>query len=467
MLTSKQLFILSTPLKTLFQKVTSFRKKATTSALQPPQAPTLKPFSLPPLKKSFPVPRSAYIHIPFCRRRCYYCDFPVIVTGDASLNSPTTVVPEEERYVDHLIKEIKTNVRLFKNGSDSGEQLMPLKTVYFGGGTPSLLSIPGLERILDVLHSGFGLMEDCEVTVEMDPGTFDKGKLVEFMKLGVNRVSVGVQGFEDDTLKRIGRAHGVGEVYEAVGLLKECGLKNWSMDLIASLPKVGEGEWKMAVEKAIKLDPPHLSVYDLQVEEETKFGRMKERGKLEDKGEDERTDALLWMWKQLKSSGWEHYEISSFAKNGNRSMHNQMYWRNESFFAFGLGATSFVEGYRFARPKRLKKYYDYVEMVSENEGIKASELFQCAKIDNNGYFEDFILNSLRFLHEGLDLEQLSETFGENARACVLEAIEKLSFQERGLIEFFEKNQRFRLCDPEGVLMENTVASGILESTVWR
>lgn len=221
-------------------------------------------------------PTSAYVHLPFCRKRCHYCDFPILALGTSSSSStrPSTVYEEGKEddpritnYVNLLVREIKATRTDFDTNPN-------LETVFFGGGTPSLVPPKLVSLILETLSLNFGLSPDAEISMEMDPGTFDDQKLKELMKLGVNRVSLGVQAFQDELLKACGRAHGVSQVYEAIEFVKQCGVENWSMDLISSLPHQTLEMWEESLRLAIESQPNHVSVYDLQVEQGTKFGNL-------------------------------------------------------------------------------------------------------------------------------------------------------------------------------------------------
>lgn len=217
-----------------------------------------------------PPPTSAYVHLPFCRKRCHYCDFPIIALGSSS-PSPSHHHDNDPRianYIHLLLREIEAT------RSASYDQ-PPLETVFFGGGTPSLVP-PGLvASVLDALRSKFGMCTDPEISIEMDPGTFDGRRMEELLELGVNRVSLGVQAFQEELLRACGRAHGLKEVYEAIDIVTGCnGLENWSMDLISSLPLQTPEMWEESLSQAVDARPTHVSVYDLQVEQGTRFGQL-------------------------------------------------------------------------------------------------------------------------------------------------------------------------------------------------
>lgn len=210
-------------------------------------------------------PASAYVHLPFCRKRCHYCDFPIIALGSSSHNGGDD--PRISSYVETLCREIMAT----KPNSGSWP---PLETVFLGGGTPSLVPPRLVSSVLDALSAKFGVRGDAEISMEMDPGTFDAVAMKELLSLGVNRVSLGVQCFQDELLKSCGRAHGVDEVFEAVEIVKSCGVENWSLDLISSLPYQTPAMWEESLKLCIAAEPTHVSVYDLQVERDTKFGAL-------------------------------------------------------------------------------------------------------------------------------------------------------------------------------------------------
>ena len=215
--------------------------------------------------ENFAIPTSAYLHIPFCRRRCYYCDFPVFVVGDRKNgeNSGTIV-----QYVAVLCQEIQETPNLGAS----------LKTVFFGGGTPSLLSVSQLSNILETLDRKFGIAAGAEISIEIDPGTFTLEQLRGYAAAGVNRVSLGVQAFQDELLQACGRSHSVAEIFEAVEIVRSAGIVNFSLDLISGLPHQTLEQWETSLKSAVEIAPTHLSSYDLIVEQGTAFGRYFEPG---------------------------------------------------------------------------------------------------------------------------------------------------------------------------------------------
>ncbi|KAL3655702.1 hypothetical protein CASFOL_000098 [Castilleja foliolosa] len=411
-------------------------------------------------------PKSAYIHLPFCRKRCHYCDFPIIALG--SSNTPAKNKdyndddPRISNYVDTLCREIKAT----KLDSDNNP---PLETVFFGGGTPSLVPPRLVSSLLDALSSKFGVSGDAEISMEMDPGTFDAEAMEELMNLGVNRVSLGVQAFQDELLKACGRAHGVGEVYEAVEIVKSCGVENWSLDLISSLPHQTSSMWEESLQHTVRAQPTHVSVYDLQVEQDTKFGVLYSPGEYPLPSENQSAEFYKTASRLLRDAGYDHYEISSYSRSGYRCKHNSTYWKNKSFYAFGLGSASYVGGVRFSRPRRLKEYMDYVRNLEDGVVSCVAD----GVIDAKDLAMDVVMLSLRTA-DGLDLKCFTEAFGESLTRSIFEVYRPYS--ESGHVIFSDEGGRnvgtdecmslvsseklafLRLSDPDGFLLSNELLS---------
>ncbi len=210
---------------------------------------------------NFITPSSAYVHIPFCRRRCYYCDFPISVVGDQATGTTSGMI---KQYVEVLCQEIEITPLLGHS----------LETIFFGGGTPSLLTVKQLEHILEQLDQHFGIAADAEISIEMDPGTFSREQLKGYRDAGVNRVSLGVQAFQDELLRVCGRSHNLNDIFAAVDLLRQVEFPDFSLDLISGLPHQTLEQWQASLEAAIKIAPTHISSYDLIIESVTAFGRQ-------------------------------------------------------------------------------------------------------------------------------------------------------------------------------------------------
>ena len=384
-------------------------------------------------------PTAAYIHIPFCRRRCYYCDFPVFVVGDRANGTNSGNI---QLYVDRLGTEIATQVSYER----------PLETIFFGGGTPSLLTVEQLGQILDWLATKFGIAADAEISMEIDPGTFDLAQLQGYLQAGVNRVSIGVQAFQDNLLQLCGRSHTVDDIYQAVELLSHGGVTNWSLDLISGLPQQTLADWEASLAAAIALNPTHIACYDLVVEVQTPFAKQYQPGNTP-LPSDEATAQMFRLAQQtLTRAGYFHYEISSYARTvTNRCRHNLTYWQNQPYYAFGMGAASYLEGYRFTRPRKTQEYYQWIADGCNWHG-------DITTVEDR-FLETFMLG-LR-LSGGVSLRSIESEFGIAPVNKLLKCLQR--YQRQGWVEIAplaNNDNWLRLSDPEGLLFSNVVLTEI-------
>ena len=284
-------------------------------------------------------PTSAYVHIPFCTQICYYCDFSKVFIKNQPVDS----------YLEHLIEEY-----------DSYD-IKKLRTLYIGGGTPTALSAPQLAFLLERLTDKLDLSYLEELTIEANPGDLDQEKIAVLKDSPVNRVSLGVQTFNDRMLKQIGRSHSERDIYENIANLKKAGFDNISIDLIYALPKQTMEDVKINVAKAIALDIPHMSLYSLILENHTVFMNRMRRGKLPLPKEDLEAEMFDYIIAELEKAGFDHYEISNFSKPGFESRHNLMYWDNAEYFGIGAGASGYVDGVRYKNHGPIRHYLQAVE----------------------------------------------------------------------------------------------------------
>lgn len=284
-------------------------------------------------------PTSAYVHIPFCTQICYYCDFSKVFIKNQPVDS----------YLEHLIEEY-----------DSYD-IKKLRTLYIGGGTPTALSAPQLAFLLEKLSDKLDLSYLEELTIEANPGDLDEKKIAVLKDSPVNRVSLGVQTFNDRMLKQIGRSHSEKDIYENIANLKKAGFDNISIDLIYALPKQTMEDVKTNVAKAIALDIPHMSLYSLILENHTVFMNRMRRGKLPLPKEDLEAEMFEYIIAELEKAGFEHYEISNFSKPGFESRHNLMYWDNAEYYGIGAGASGYVDGVRYKNHGPIRHYMQAVE----------------------------------------------------------------------------------------------------------
>ncbi len=384
------------------------------------------------------VIKSAYLHIPFCRRRCFYCDFPITVLGDKGGDSYSNW---QKEYVDFICQEIEIT---------SGYQKYSLDTVFFGGGTPSLLAIEGLKQIFEVLNKYLGINKNAEISLEIDPATFDLSKLKSYQKLGINRVSLGVQSFQNNLLEKCGRTHCQQNIYESVEWIHQAGFNNWSLDLISGLPHQTFEDWLDSLDKAIELEPKHLSCYDLVLEPTTVFGKKYHAGDNPLPPDDVTAQMYKVASEKLRQAGYSHYEISNYAQDGYQSIHNQVYWHNQPYYGFGMGAASYYNNQRFTRPRTRKEYFAWLENLKQHQG--KLDVPHLSKTDQ---LLETLMLGLR-LKEGVNLEFIGDKFGENIQADILKCLS--NFLKNNLVKYDHQTHRLCLNDPEGFLYSNTVLS---------
>ena len=392
------------------------------------------------MAQTYAPPRSAYVHIPFCRRRCFYCDFPISVIGDRQSGDQA---PAISRYVNHLCREIRGTPSLGNS----------LDTVFLGGGTPSLLSVGQLQQILQSLQAQFGLNPGAEVSIEMDPGTFDRDKLQGFLAAGITRISFGAQAFQDELLAACGRSHSVADIYHAYDLLQQEGASNVSFDLISGLPYQGLEQWQQSLGEAIALNPQHLSVYDLIVEPKTVFARRYEPETHPLPDGELAAEFYRQAIAQLQTAGYDHYEISNHAQPGYTCRHNQTYWQNRPYYGFGMGATSYTQGQRLSRPRTRVDYVKWLQQYLEQDGR-----LDAPAVSPNDLILETLMLRLR-LAIGLSISELEENLSPQALKNVIEAI--APYLEQGWVHWGP--EAFRLSDPEGFLFSNSILSTLFNA----
>jgi len=332
---------------------------------------------------------NTYIHIPFCERKCNYCDFTSLKGTDNQI----------EKYVNYLLKEID----IYSKNYDLSEKQ---DTIYFGGGTPSLLPIDSLKRIL----SKFFYDENTEITIEVNPKTVDINKLKEYRNLGINRLSIGIQTFNDENLKVLGRIHNSEEAIEVYNMAREVGFKNISLDIIFSLPNQTLEMLKVDLEKLILLNSEHISIYSLIWEEGTKFFRDLKAGKLKETDNDLEATMYEYIIDYLKSKGYEHYEISNFSKKDFEARHNSIYWENKNYLGLGLSAAGYLGNLRYKNFFHLKDYYDKLDKnilpIDEREELTEADIEQYRYLVGFRLLNNPLIPSKEYLD--FILEQLSE-----------------------------------------------------------
>lgn len=338
-------------------------------------------------------PIGLYIHIPFCIKKCHYCDF-VSFAYDPS---------KVEAYVEHLIKEIN----LHKNTS------YEIKSIFFGGGTPSLLSGQALSKIMAAIKNQWTLSDDVEITLESNPGTWTYEKAKAYKSLGINRISMGVQSLSDNLLKVLGRQHTTSQVYESMAILKKAGFENINLDLMFALPGQTIEDLKESLDKIIDLGPSHISAYSLTYEEGTPLYKY-----VDDKVNDD-IDREMYhqIIKTLKNRGYIQYEISNFSKEGYACVHNMIYWKNIDYIGIGLNAHSYIEGNRQSNVREMDAYIDMIDK-------KQLPVLEINPLTQEDLIFEYIMLGLRLL-EGISISDFNQRFNEDFQMTYQDILQDL------------------------------------------
>lgn len=342
---------------------------------------------------------SLYIHIPFCQRKCNYCDF---LSFDNCNNQMDT-------YVDALVKQIRIH------GSNLGKP--SVKTLFIGGGTPSLLSSSQLTRIMDGIYKNFNCENLYEATIECNPGSITREKAKTMKELGLNRISMGLQSTSDEVLKKLGRVHIYSEFLNNYHMLRDLGFNNINIDLMYSLPGQTLEDWVNTLKQVIELKPEHISAYGLIIEEGTLFYELHEKGNL-DIADEETERKMYWTAVDLlKKAGYIHYEISNFSRKGFECKHNLVYWNLEPYLGIGLGAASYLNGNRTRNTESMDAYLFNMSMNNPYfiEEEAASEVKK---------MEEFMFLGLRKIN-GIDKRVFLEQFGKDIYCVYGDVINKL------------------------------------------
>ena len=366
-------------------------------------------------------PTSAYVHIPFCTQICYYCDFSKVFIKNQPVDS----------YLEHLLEEFQSY------------DIQKLRTLYIGGGTPTALSASQLEVLLDGLTKNLDLSALEELTIEANPGDLDADKIAVLKNSAVNRVSLGVQTFDDKMLKKIGRSHLEKDIYENIDRLKLAGFDNISIDLIYALPGQTMEQVKENVAKAIGLDIPHMSLYSLILENHTVFMNRMRRGKLPLPKEELEAEMFEYIIVELERVGFEHYEISNFSKPGFESRHNLMYWDNAEYYGIGAGASGYVNGVRYKNHGPIRHYLSAVE--EGNARITEEHLSQKEQME-----EEMFLGLRK--KSGVSMARFEEKFGRSFDGLYGEIVRDLV--QQGLMQI--DGDRVRMTK-RGLFLGDTVA----------
>lgn len=367
-----------------------------------------------------------YLHLPFCISKCPYCDFNSYqLKEDNQISS----------YISALYQEITTYSKKLKKSN--------IKTIYLGGGTPTILSGVQIYDILEFCKSKFTIDKDAEITIEANPGTLDGEKIKLLIESGINRLSLGAQSFNNLFLKKLGRIHNTQDIIDSYYLARKEGFNNINIDIMFALPDQTTEDLQITLKKAISLKPDHLSLYNLTIKPGTEYFKKYKKGKLKLPTEDEEFDMYNWAIKFLEESGFEHYEISNFARPYKRSMHNLIYWQNKPYLGIGAGAYSFIKGYRYMNYESPARYTK--EMMSGKLPVDNGE-----KLSLRKRMIETIILGLR-TKDGVGYKKFKTRFGVNLNDIFFKQVNKLVN-----LALLEKGDCKIKLTKKGIFLANTV-----------
>ncbi|MBO5810397.1 MAG: radical SAM family heme chaperone HemW [Bacteroidales bacterium] len=368
-----------------------------------------------------------YIHIPFCKSKCAYCNF-------FSLASESKI----QDYVEALKKEIIARKTYLGNEI--------VKTIYFGGGTPSLLSVKNIEEIINLLNKNYEIVSSPETTLEINPDTIDREKMSSLKQIGINRMSVGIQSFHDDDLKYLGRRHDSRHAMQVLDDLKHSGFDKITLDLIYGMPTLTEEKWNKNLDIFFSTGFSHLSAYALTVEPKTILGQRIEKGDLQNISEDDAIRHYNILVERTKENSFEHYEISNFAKEGCRSQHNSIYWKDVKYLGLGASAHSYNGNSRQWNISNLTKYIQFVG--------NSNDYFEKEILTKEDKFNEYVMTSLR-TSWGCDIRKMETDYGERYAVHFLKNVKK--HLDSGIMLI--KNNNYILTD-EGMLFADGIAADL-------
>jgi oxygen-independent coproporphyrinogen III oxidase len=365
-----------------------------------------------------------YLHIPFCAKKCKYCDFVSYAKCD--------------NYIDDYIEYISREMTAYKG--------MSLKTIFFGGGTPSILSEKQINFLFDNINKNFCIEKNAEITFEANPDSLTKNKIDVLKENNVNRISLGIQSFNDEILSSMARIHDSSRALKVYYELKDKGFENINIDLISAWPTDTLSSYKMSLQKIKLLNPNHVAIYVLNIEDETELANLIKLEKIKLHDKDIEADFYELTIDFLLNNGYSHYEISNFCKTGYECKHNMIYWNNEDYIGLGASAVSYIDGVRYKNPDDLKNYFDIVKMEKCN--TRQSDI-----ISEKQKIGETIFLNLRKLNEGINLNTIQERFN----CDILKIYEKefAMLENYGLIS--RESNIFKLTR-RGVMISNEVFS---------
>ena len=377
-----------------------------------------------------------YLHIPFCKSKCAYCNFFSLVT---------------EKKMDDYVSALKKEI--INRKSYLGDDVV--KTIYFGGGTPSLLPIKYVEEILELLHENYNIISNPEVTLEINPDTIDKDKMMSLKRLGVNRMSVGIQSFNDDDLRYLGRRHDSRHALQVLDDLSGVGFDRITLDLIYGMPTLTEEKWNHNLDIFFSTGISHLSAYALTVEPKTILGQKIEKEELQEVSEEDTIRHYNILVERTKENGFEHYEISNFAKEGCRSQHNSIYWQDVKYLGLGPSAHSYDGDSRQWNVSNLTKYIQFVNADIDTDTDADTDMgryYEREILSKEDKYNEYVMTSLR-TSWGCNIEKIERDYGKSYAHNFLKNIKK--YLDSGIM--LMKNNNFILTD-EGMLFADGIAA---------
>ncbi|MBN1535147.1 MAG: radical SAM family heme chaperone HemW [Anaerolineales bacterium] len=367
-----------------------------------------------------------YIHIPFCTSRCAYCDF----------NTYAGMTHYLDAYVNSVCKEIGSV-------SQSAPQNLYISTIYFGGGTPSLLSISHLKKILGMIHKNFVIVDHVEINLEANPGTVNLSYLKELRRLNINRISLGMQSAISEELMLLGRQHNTIDVIRAIKWARQAGFENLNLDLIFGLPGQAMQTWQASLEFALRMNPEHFSLYALSVEAGTPLQGWVNRGLIDGIDPDLVAEMYEWAGDRLEAAGYKQYEISNWAKQVNNEYlvcrHNMQYWRNQPYLGFGAGAHGYAGGLRIANVLSIPEYIDKCAKGETGEFPRSPATISEEFIDQKNEIAETMMMGLRLTSEGVSADRFHKRFGKALTDIYPDEINELI--QWGLLEWDGNNLR--------------------------
>ena len=355
-----------------------------------------------------------YVHIPFCKQKCYYCDFK-------SYANKEELIEKYIKWLKYEIKEVGEGNKLdYENDLD---ELVTVKTIYIGGGTPSYLDSKYIKEIIEEIRENFKLADKVEITIEVNPGTVNKTKLLDYINSGINRISIGLQSTDNELLKRIGRIHKYEDFLQTYNMAREVGFKNINVDLMLALPGQTIAKLEKGLKQVIDLQPEHISLYSLIIEDGTKIEKMLKNNEITLPDENIERKMYWETKKVLEEAGYIHYEISNFAKEGYKSEHNWNCWSQKEYMGFGVAAHSYTNDVRFSNIDSIEEYIENYEQGNVTDNFVFHE-----KQTQSSKMKEYMMLGLRKI-EGISIQEFKNKFVGNPLYIYRKELQKLVEEE--------------------------------------